>query len=307
MTTTTTPTTPSPPVGHAPPPPPPRAAARGSIPAAVWSLFVLTLRQHLHGRRWLVMGVLFLLPALLAVSIRAANPRAPLVMLDFLFAFLFIPQGLLPLVALLYASGMIQDEQEEQTITYLLIRPIPKWALYLTKLLATCTTTVVLTFVFTALLYVAVYARSGTAGQDIPLRCLKAASIHALAVVAYCCVFGLMSLLTRRTLIAGIGYMLIVEGVLANQPVSIRLVTVIYYARIIAYRSMSFVFADPRGPEDIAAKVWRLDVRADPTLAEHPQVLTCVVVLLAASLACALLAAFLCTRREFHVKTPEKN
>ena len=44
-------------------------------------------------------------------------------MLEFLLAFMFIPQLLLPLVALLYASGMIQDEQEEQTITYLLDPP----------------------------------------------------------------------------------------------------------------------------------------------------------------------------------------
>ena len=40
--------------------------------------------------------------------------------------------------------GIVQDEQEEQTMTYLLIRPIPKWALYSVKLLATLTTTVIL-------------------------------------------------------------------------------------------------------------------------------------------------------------------
>ena len=72
-------------------------------------------------------------------------------------AFMFIPQALLPLVALVYATGIIQDEQEEQTLTYLLIRPIPRWAIFMVKLLATLTTTVLLTAVFTALTYVAVY------------------------------------------------------------------------------------------------------------------------------------------------------
>jgi ABC-type transport system involved in multi-copper enzyme maturation permease subunit len=57
-------------------------------------------------------------------------------------AFMFIPQAILPLLALVYASGIVRDEQEEQTMTYLLICPIPKWALYLGKLFATLTTTI---------------------------------------------------------------------------------------------------------------------------------------------------------------------
>ena len=72
--------------------------------------------------------------------------------------FMFIPQALLPLVALVYASGILQDEQEGQTITYLLIRPIPKWALYIVKLLATITMAILLTAVFTALTYAAIYS-----------------------------------------------------------------------------------------------------------------------------------------------------
>ena len=85
----------------------------------LWALFVLTLRQHLHGRRWIVMGVLFLLPAGLAILIRSTAPDAPPMVIEFLLAFMFIPQALLPLVALVYATGIIPDEQEEQTLTYL--------------------------------------------------------------------------------------------------------------------------------------------------------------------------------------------
>ena len=44
----------------------------------------------------------------------------------------------------------------------------------------------------------------------------------------------------------------------------------------------------------------------DPGLAEHPTLGACVRVLLIASLACTTLAAVICSRREFHVKTPEK-
>ena len=154
---------------------------------------------------------------------------------------MFIPQALLPLVAMIYALGIVQDEQEGQTITYLLIRPIPKWAFYLVKLLATVTMAIVLTAALTALTYAAIYIGGDTAGHDIPLRCLKALSIHALTVAAYCCLFGLISLLTKWTLVACILYTAVIELLLANLPFSIRLITVIYYARLIAYRSMEFL------------------------------------------------------------------
>src|SRR5205085_1420810 len=128
---------------------PRRRMRRGLDFIALWTLFVLTLRQHLHGKRWIVMAVLFLLPAGLALLIRATAPDVPASGMEFMLVFMFIPHALLPLVALLYASGMINDEQEDQTITYLLIRPIPKWALYLVKLAATLVTALFLTALFT--------------------------------------------------------------------------------------------------------------------------------------------------------------
>ena len=119
------------------------------IVGALWALYVLTLRQYSHGKRWMVVTALFLLPRVLAILIRATTSQLPPLAIEFLLVFMFIPQAILPLVALLYASSMIQDELEEQTITYLLIRPLPKLALYLVKLLATITATVALTVVFT--------------------------------------------------------------------------------------------------------------------------------------------------------------
>src|SRR5271166_7020622 len=141
-----------------------RASSSGIAVRSLAALYTLTLRQHLHGKRWLVLGALFLLPGLLAGLIRATTDELQPAMLEFLFVFMLIPQALLPLVALLYGSGIIQDEQEEQTLTYLLIRPISKWALYVVKMLATLTTTVALTAVFTALTYAVIYIGADSAG-----------------------------------------------------------------------------------------------------------------------------------------------
>src|SRR5947207_4737650 len=78
--------------------------------SSLTTLFVLTLRQYLHGKRWMVMAALFVLPAALAILLRATAPNVPAGGLEFLIVFMLIPQALLPLVALVYASGMLQDE-----------------------------------------------------------------------------------------------------------------------------------------------------------------------------------------------------
>jgi ABC-2 type transport system permease protein len=284
----------------------PRAAPAGGFGlSALWTLYTLTFRQHLHGRRWIIMAALFLLPLGLAILIRATAPDVPVIGMEFLLAFMFIPQALLPLVALVYASGIIQDEQEDQTLTYLLIRPIPRRAIYAVKLLATLTTTVLLTSVFTVLIFLAIYVGAKGAPAGVPMRCLKTVVIHDLAVIAYCCLFGLLSLLTRRALIVGILYSALVEGLLANMPFGIRLITVIYYTRMIAYRWMDFKFTEHGRTEDIAATAWQLEVQADKDLPEHPSLGTCLAVLAGASLLFSVMAAMICARREFHVKTPE--
>jgi hypothetical protein len=59
------------------------------------------------------------------------------------------------------------------------------------------------------------------------------------------------------------------------------------------------------GTKDVAAAAWWLDPVRDPGLTEHPQLATCLAILVGASLAFTAIAAWLCSQREFHVKTPE--
>ena len=129
--------------------------------------------------------------------------------------------------------------------------------------------------------------------------------MHCLAVSAYCCLFGLISLMTRWPLIVGILYAGFFEGLLANLPFGVRLLTVIYYTRLIAYRTMEFKLTEMGRTEDVGAIAWNLDVRNDPQLLEHPSLRVCLIVLGAASLVFTMFAAFLCSRREFHVKTSQ--
>lgn len=279
--------------------------------SSLWTLFTLTLRQHLHGKRWMVMILLAIIPAALVILARATSRSVPGIFLEFSFGFMMIPQAILPLIALIYASGILQDEQEEQTITYLLIRPIPKWALYPVKLAATLVTAFVVTAGLMVLTYAAIYVGDTTHTENIAARCATAIAVHSLAVMTYCCLFGLISMITRRTLIAGIVYMAVVEGIFGNLAFGIRLITVIYYTRLIAYPLLPFIATHGadigmQNQVNLSADAWQLDIVSDPNLEQHPSFYTCLLVLFAASLIFTAVAAAICNSKEFHVKTPEK-
>jgi hypothetical protein len=71
---------------------------------------------------------------------------------------------------------------------------------------------------------------------------------------------------------------------------------------------MSYQYVRSDGKErDIADRVWQFDVRNDPDLLLHPSLGQSIATLVIASLVCTAIAGWLCSQREFHVKTPEKD
>ncbi len=277
----------------------PGRSANGAIRrvdlSALGTLFGLTLRQHARGRRLLILAVLFTLPALLAVLVRAIDPQVRLEGLEFGLLFTMIPYTLLPLTAVLYASGMIQDEIEDQTLTYLLVRPLPKWCIYLVKLLATLVVAVALAAFFTFVTYAAMYAGFAGWGDALGVRAPRMAALFALSTVGYCALFGCISLLTRHSLVAGIAYVVIFEGLLANWDFAVRRLTFMYYFRVLARRWVPLDWA----ALNLGNDVWSI------RLAEAPTAAQCVWTVLGVSLAATLLAMLTFASREFRVKTPE--
>jgi ABC-2 type transport system permease protein len=262
--------------------------------SAAAALFALTVRQHTHGRRLFVLGGLYLLPCVLAVILRLLPSPAAADALEFALVFTLVPHALAPLTALLYAAGVVADEVEEQTLTYLLLRAVPRWLLYLTKLLATLCVTCLLVAGSVAGLYVAIYAGSPDFGPAA-LRCVQAIGVMALAQVGYCALFGLIGLLTRRSLIVGIGYIVLIEGVLANLNFVGRAVTLVYYTRTLTLRGLDL----PADQLRRCREGWGME-----DLTKLPTALTGLVTVLAFGVVVSLLSALLFARSEYRVKTP---
>jgi ABC-2 type transport system permease protein len=257
--------------------------------SSLGALFWLAVRQHSRGRRLLILVFLFSLPALLGIVARSFKSSITGPTLELALVLHVLPHTLIPLTALLYASGMIQDEIEEQTLTYLLIRPSPRWAIYIAKLLATLLVTFVLAGVFTLITYVAIYGGSASLREGgIPLRALTMVGVFCLALGAYCSLFGWLSLLVRRSLIVGAAYIILFEGLLANIPFFARSLTIMYYFRVLTERWTGQIVKD-----------WSINLN------EAPSAWTCVGALTAVTVATTAFAALWFTVREFRVKTPE--
>ncbi len=265
---------------------------------AVGTAFRLALRQHLRARRLIVLLFLSALPGLIAVLVRslAENPKMQGGEIGLVFHML--PHVLVPLIALLYACGMIQDEIEDQTLTYLLIRPVPKWALYGAKFLATVLVCAGLTVLVTFATYTALWLGRPEFADGVGQRAPKAAALLCLSVTCYGAIFGALSLVAKRSLVLGIAYTILLEGVLANIPFVFRRLTVVYYFRDLAMRwgAVSWLGVTGDGQNE-----WSIDLATAPSARE------CLLTLGLAAVSALLVGMLIFSTREFRVKTPEGN
>ena len=259
--------------------------------SAWWTLFRISVSQFVRGKRLLVLSLLFALPTGLAALARYYHEATPQMIADLEQAMIFymIPQALVPVTALIFASGMIRDEVEGQTITYLLIRPIPRPSIYLAKLLAAWVVAAGVTTVFTTTALIAVHWKTDDLwGTIIPGHAARISALSVLSLLVYLALFGGLSLIFRWVLPLGVAYIVIFEGFCANIDFAVRRVTVLWYVRILAERWFG-----------LHVEAWGIK------LDEAPSGQEALITLITAALVMALASAFLFGMRELRVKTPD--
>jgi ABC-2 type transport system permease protein len=257
--------------------------------SALLTVVRITVARQSRGGRLLVVALLFCLPIVMAILIQQfQTPYRPAEAEQVLISGLIF-QVLIPMTALIFAAGMVQDEVEEQTLTYLLVRPVPRWLIYLCKLVATFAVAFVRGLIFTTATLVLIYWGDPSLWKTIvPGRVLLTAGLLALSLLAYVTIFGALSLWVRRTLAVGAIYIVVFEGVLANIDFVFRYATVMFFIRVLTVRWLDLPGAD-----------WSID----PTVV--PEASTCLITLLSTGLVFAILGAITFSLREFRVKTPE--
>jgi len=194
----------------------------------------VTARQLLGRRRTLLMGLLAVVPALLALIYRLGGSESGSVsgdreFLTGLFDALLITL-LLPLVALLFGTAAFGAEIEDGTVIYLLAKPVGRLRLVVAKLAVAAGATFVL--VGGSILSAGLIVLLGVPdGLGLVVGYLVGAASGA---VLYGAVFVALSLVTGRALIAGLLYVLIWEGLLAGLFAGIRVLSIRQYVLGIA-------------------------------------------------------------------------
>ncbi len=266
--------------------------------SAVIALFILNFKNLLRGRRLLVLSLLYCLPIGLTVLFRYYlqaekwSARLDLLRIEIWIIYMMIPHTLLPITTLLFASGIIQDEIEEQTLTYLLIRPIPRWAIYLAKFCSAALAACLINAIFTLLTVMVFWSETMMPYPELLTRAGYVILAMSLATLAYTGIFGLLSLLLRRSLLIGFVYILLFEGILANIPFIVRQFTVMYYERLL--------FLNWSDVKRVGQSIWSFE-----KLEAYPDQQSAIMTLVLIAFFATMFGCYLFTSKEFRVKTPE--
>lgn len=114
---------------------------------------------------------------------------------------------LVPIVALVFASASLGDAREDGTLLYLWLRPMDRWPVVVGAWLAAITVSLPLTVV-----PLGVAALLSGGGAELLAATTLAAFV---GVVAYSALFVLLGLLVKNSIVWGLGYVLIWEGIVA--------------------------------------------------------------------------------------------
>jgi ABC-2 type transport system permease protein len=193
-------------------------------------IFALTLRQLVGRGRTLLMGLLAVLPILLAVVFRfGSSDTDPQDWVARVLLQGLIVTTLLPLASLVYGTAALGAEIEDGTAIYLLAKPIARSRIIIGKLLASWVLTAC-TVLVSALVAGAI-GLGGLSGGGILLGFGVGIVFGSLV---YNALFVMLSVRTSRALIAGLVYVFIWEGLINGLFAGTRYLSVRHYTLSVA-------------------------------------------------------------------------
>jgi ABC-2 type transport system permease protein len=170
------------------------------------SLFRLFLRMQLTRLRVVGLGLAGLVGVLVALALHKASLTDPTVGPQLISLFgleLFVPVS-----ALLLATATLGDMNDDGTLVYVWMRPVPRWHIVAAAFGSSLAAALPLT-----LLPLLVAAALTGGGPDLAIAVVVSVP---LSLVAYVTAFGTLGLRSRRSVIWGLLYIFIIEGFVAR-------------------------------------------------------------------------------------------
>ncbi|MBN1538854.1 MAG: hypothetical protein JW939_01820 [Candidatus Thermoplasmatota archaeon] len=147
--------------------------------------------------------------------------------------FLFL-QIMVLIYSLIYGSSMVNEDIENRTMTYLIIRGARKSEVYLFKYIGTVLSLFIMFSVSIITTYILLSAHGSMntmlVKTDMLLALIGAAYV---GIIVYTALFSLMGVVFKRPLMAGLLYAFFWEIIIVNIPFNIRYATMMHYVRSI--------------------------------------------------------------------------
>ena len=171
----------------------------------------LTVRQLLGGKRVWALGALAALPAV--VMFFGGRDESAQGAFDF---FHDAPLGtmfllVLPIIPLILGAAALGDERRQHTLSFITLRPLPRWNIVAAKLAGAWTASFAITGSGSLLLAVALGTAGGGWAPTFPV--ILGAAISTLA---YTALFLVLGYLFERAVIFGLGYIFLWEAVFTS-------------------------------------------------------------------------------------------
>jgi ABC-2 type transport system permease protein len=199
----------------------------GSVPPvrAVRLTYGLLLRQLLTVGRVLALSAVGIAVALVALAVGLSDeidePLEAAVGVIAGLGFVVV----VPVVSLVFASAALGDPREDGTLVYLWLRPIDRWPVVVGAWLAAVTVSLPVTIV-----PLTVGAALTDVGGDLVVATAIAAAV---GVLAYSALFLLFGLLMKNSIVWGLGFVLLWEGVIATFASAANDLTIARYTRTV--------------------------------------------------------------------------
>jgi len=195
----------------------------------IWPIVVVTLRGVLGRRRTILVALLAVVPVLIAAVIRVGGTSTDGATLTAGLLNGLLVTTVLPLVALVFGTSVLGSELDDGTAVYLLVKPIERWRIVISK--AAVAAGVTMALVVPSALLAGLVVGGGRGGESIAIG-------FAVAVIpgslVYAIGFVALSVVTSRALIAGLLYVFIWEGLLAGLFAGTALLSVRQYVLALA-------------------------------------------------------------------------
>jgi len=166
-----------------------------------------------RGKRLVVLLFLSVLPLLAFAAIGGGGEPIRENEFHGVFHFLML-QFVVPFAALFLGTSVIGDELDGRTVTYLFTRPVDRGLLYLGRLLGTG-----LSFsVILGLLAAAALQSREVAMGEPPVDRALAIQLVVVGFWAHFALFACLRTLFKRALLAGMGYLLLIDLMVSKMP-----------------------------------------------------------------------------------------